>query len=227
MNQDQATRPGPADDLALIDRLRVTLVLLSLWFAGTSAKYFGSHWSCWEMSRMPKRRCKTLSLRPSVTLANSGANHALQPGLTRIAVNEALQKRQGRRELVSLDDSRAIEGQSEERFMPRRYEAWRADPEKLYGKQELRRCVESAIQSLPTIYREALVLRDIEEMSAQEAAEAIGITVSALKSRLLRARLMVREALAASLEQPPTLSQKILHAADDTGTALAMRLMRV
>jgi len=146
--------------------------------------------------------------------------------LTRIAVNEALQKRQTRKNLASLDDSRGVDGQSEERFMPRRFEAWRADPEKLYGKQELRRIIKEAIRSLPTIYREALVLRDVEEMSAEEAAEAIGITVPALKSRLLRARLMVREALAASLEQPPTLGKKILHTAGDMGTALAMRLMR-
>ena len=69
---------------------------------------------------------------------------------------------------------------------------WRADPEKLYGKRELRQIIEAAIQSLPAIYREAFVLRDIEEMSAEEAAEAIGITVGALKSRLLRARLIVR-----------------------------------
>jgi RNA polymerase sigma-70 factor, ECF subfamily len=146
--------------------------------------------------------------------------------LTRIAVNEALQKRQVRRDLVSLDDSRGVEGQSEERFMPRRFESWRADPEKLYGKQELRSLIEGAIRSLPTLYREALILRDVEEMSAEEAAEAIGITVPALKSRLLRARLMMREALAASLEQPPTLGNKILHAAGDMGTAFAMRVMR-
>ncbi len=146
--------------------------------------------------------------------------------LTRIAVNEALQKRQARKGMISLDDSRGVEGQSEERFMPRRFESWRADPEKLYGKQEMRRIIEGAIQSMPPIYREALVLRDVEEMGAEEAAEALGITVPALKSRLLRARLMMREALAASLETPPTLSRKILHTAGDMGTALAMRLMR-
>jgi RNA polymerase sigma-70 factor (ECF subfamily) len=51
--------------------------------------------------------------------------------LTRIAVNEALQKRQMRNPAVSLDDSRGVEGQNEEQSIPRRYEAWRADPEKL------------------------------------------------------------------------------------------------
>jgi RNA polymerase sigma-70 factor (ECF subfamily) len=142
--------------------------------------------------------------------------------LTRIAVNEALQKRQSRKESVSLDDSRGVE----EQFVPRRFESWRADPEKLYGRQELRRVIETAIQSLPAIYREAFVLRDLEEMTAEEAAEAIGITVPALKSRLLRARLMIRESLAASLEEPPTFGRKVAHAAGDMGTAIAMRLMK-
>ena len=142
--------------------------------------------------------------------------------LTRITINEAVQKRRGRRDFVSLDDSRGTEGW----FTPRRTESWRADPEKLYGKQELREIVEAAIRELPPIYREAFVLRDVEEMAAEEAAEAIGITVGALKSRLLRARLMVREALASSIEEPPTLSTKILHTAEGIGISVAVRLMR-
>jgi RNA polymerase sigma-70 factor, ECF subfamily len=142
--------------------------------------------------------------------------------LTRIAVNEALQKRQTRKDSVSLDDSRGVE----EQFAPRRFESWRADPEKLYGRKELRRVIETAIQSLPAIYREAFILRDVEEMTAEEAAEAIGVTVAALKSRLLRARLMIRESLAASLEEPPTFGKRVAHAAGDMGTAMAMRLMK-
>ena len=146
--------------------------------------------------------------------------------LTRIAVNEALQKRQARKNVVSLDDSRALPEQAEVQFAPRQYEQWRTNPEKLYGKLELRRIIETAIESLPAIYREVFVLRDIEEFSADEAAEIIGITVGALKSRLLRARLMMREALAASLQQPPTLAQKIAHTAQDMGMAVAMRMMK-
>jgi RNA polymerase sigma-70 factor, ECF subfamily len=143
--------------------------------------------------------------------------------LTRIAVNEALEKRQSRKEMVSLDESRNVD----ETFAPRRFESWRADPEKLYGRHELRQIIEAAVRALPAIYREAFVLRDIEEMSAEEAAEVVGISVPALKSRLLRARLMVRETLATSLEEPPTLGKKIAHAAGDMGTAMAMRMMRV
>ena len=142
--------------------------------------------------------------------------------LTRIAVNEAIQKRRKRKNYVPLEESETGEGH----VTPKRYEPWKSDPEALYGKQEIHRIIEDAIQSLPEIYREAFVLRDVEELSAEEAAEVLGTTVPALKSRLLRARLMMRETLAEKFEQPPTLKTKVVHAAVDAGTAVAMRLMR-
>ena len=142
--------------------------------------------------------------------------------LTRIAVNEAIEKRSTRKNYVPLGESEAAEGQ----VIPKRYEPWRSNPEELYGKQEIHRIVEDAIQSLPDIYREAFVLRDVEGLSAEEAAEALGITVPALKSRLLRARLTMRETLAERFEEPATLRTKIVHTAVDAGTAVAMRLMR-
>jgi len=142
--------------------------------------------------------------------------------LTRIAINEAIQKRSTRKNLVPLAEAET----AKEQFTPRRYESWKSNPEQLYGKQEIHRIVENAIQSLPEIYREAFILRDVEELSAEEAAEALGITVGALKSRLLRARLIVRESLAEKFEEPPTLKTKIVHKVVDTGTAVAMRMMR-
>src|SRR5579864_6407628 len=87
--------------------------------------------------------------------------------LTRIAVNEALQRRQTRKDFISLDDSRGIPERAEEPFAPRRFESWCDDPEKLYGKQELRQIIENALQSLPVMYREAFVLRELEEMTAE------------------------------------------------------------
>lgn len=142
--------------------------------------------------------------------------------LTTIAVNESIQKLQARKPSVPLAES--FEMNTEK--IPGRFEPWTSNPEKLYGKQEIRELVERAIKSLAPIYRETLVLRDIEELSAEEAAGVLGITVPALKSRLLRARLMLRECLAASFEERPTLSRKVLHAAGDMGTAVAMRMMR-
>jgi len=142
--------------------------------------------------------------------------------LTRIAINEAIQKRSKRKNLVPLAEAET----ATEQFTPKRYESWKCNPEQLYGKQEIHRIVEGAIQSLPEIYREVFVLRDVEELNAEEAAEALGITVPALKSRLLRARLMLRETLAEKFEEPATLRTKIVHTAVDGGTAVAMRMMR-
>jgi len=142
--------------------------------------------------------------------------------LTRIAVNEALQKRQARKESVSLDETPDVESKS----LPGRFEPWTSNPEKLYGKQEIRQLVEGAIQTLPPIYRETLVLRDIEEMSAEEAAEALGITVPALKSRLLRARLLLRESLGSHFEQPRRLPTRIMDSAKQLGNMMKAGLTR-
>ena len=142
--------------------------------------------------------------------------------LTRIAVNAAIEKRKTRKNFVPLSESEAAGAQ----FLPKNYEPWKSNPEQVFGKQEIRRLVEEAIQALPEIYRTAFVLRDVEGLSAEEAAEALGLTVPALKSRLLRGRLMMRERLAAAFEVRPTLQRRVLQSAVDIGTAVAERLMR-
>jgi len=142
--------------------------------------------------------------------------------LTRIAVNQAIEKRNARKNYVPLVEAETTDTP----ITPKRYEPWRSNPEELYGKQEMHRMVEEAIQSLPEIYREAFVLRDVEGLTAEETADVLGITVPALKSRLLRARLLMREKLAGQLEEPASLKTKVLHTAVDVGTTMAMRLMR-
>lgn len=117
--------------------------------------------------------------------------------LTRIAINAALNKLRGQRETVSLD---AMNGASAE-FMPRHCEPWQENPERLCAKEEIRRIVHEAIQELPPDYRVVLVLRDILEMDTVQTAEALGLTIAGTKTRLLRARLMVREKLAARFEK--------------------------
>jgi RNA polymerase sigma-70 factor (ECF subfamily) len=142
--------------------------------------------------------------------------------LTRIAVNEALQKRQARKNTVSLDEV----SEAEVKLLPHRSQQWHEDPEKLYGKQEVRMMVEDAIRSLPPIYRETFVVRDVEGLRAEEAAEILGLTLPAIKSRLLRARLLMREALAARLEETPKLSKKILITAGRMRDMIAIKLMK-
>ena len=113
--------------------------------------------------------------------------------LVRIAVNEALMKLRKRRsdKTVPLDDP--ID--TGEDVVAREIAVWDENPEDTYSREELARILDEAVQSLKPAYRTVFVLRDIEEMSIEETAEALNLSISAVKSRLLRARLQLREKL--------------------------------
>lgn len=111
--------------------------------------------------------------------------------LTRIGVNEALQRLRKRARFESLDEPIEAGGT----LVSQQIQDWRDNPEQLYAKEELRELLEKAIGSLPPIYRTVFVLRDMENMSNEDAAAALDLTVPAVKSRLLRARLMLRDRL--------------------------------
>jgi RNA polymerase sigma-70 factor (ECF subfamily) len=73
--------------------------------------------------------------------------------------------------------------------------AWGEDPEQRFSREELGSILDSAIQSLEPPYRSVFVLRDLDELSTEETADVLGLSVPAVKSRLLRARLQLREKL--------------------------------
>ena len=112
--------------------------------------------------------------------------------LVSIASNTGLQRLRERRQVESLDE----DASDREEFRPRQIRAWGDDPEEMYSKAERRTLVEQAISRLPAKYRVVLVLRDVQQLSTDEAAAALGLSVPALKARVLRGRLMLREALA-------------------------------
>jgi len=111
----------------------------------------------------------------------------------RIAVNQALMKLRRRKtdRSVSLDET--ID--TGEDTIVREIAAWGEDPEERFSREELGEILDSAVQSLETPYRSVFVLRDIEELSTEETADALGLSIPAVKSRLLRARLQLREKL--------------------------------
>ena len=112
--------------------------------------------------------------------------------LVRIAANESLMRLRKRRpNQFSLDES--VEGETD--LMPRELEDWEPSPEQRYAQAELQEILAEIIETLDPEFRIVLVLRDLEELSTQETAEALGMSVSAVKSRLLRARLKLREKL--------------------------------
>jgi RNA polymerase sigma-70 factor, ECF subfamily len=113
--------------------------------------------------------------------------------LVRIAVNEALMKLRRRRpeRTVSLDQ----EVQTDEDTMPREVADWSPNPEQQYNQAELKEILGKTIQGLPPSFRTVFVLRDVEGLSTEETAEALNLSIPAVKSRLLRARLQLRERL--------------------------------
>jgi RNA polymerase sigma-70 factor (ECF subfamily) len=113
--------------------------------------------------------------------------------IVRIAVNQSLMKLRRRKtdKSVSLDE----QIDTGEDTIVREIAAWDEDPEQKFTREELGEILDTAVESLDPPYRSVFVLRDIEELSTEETAEALGLSVPAVKSRLLRARLQLREKL--------------------------------
>jgi RNA polymerase sigma-70 factor, ECF subfamily len=112
--------------------------------------------------------------------------------LVRIAVNESLMRLRKRRpNHFSLDEP----VKAEEENIPRDLKDWGPSPEQRYEKKEIGSILSKVIEQLEPIYRAVFVLRDVEDISTEDTAQMLGISISAVKSRLLRARLKLREML--------------------------------
>jgi len=116
--------------------------------------------------------------------------------LLRIATNHAvaLLRKRAVRAGPSLDD-RGSDDSSDEIPHPEYIAAWRETPEEIAVRHETRQHIDEALATLNEKYRVVFVLRDIEELSTRETAEILGLSQEAVKVRLLRARLMLRERL--------------------------------
>ena len=119
--------------------------------------------------------------------------------LIQIAINESRMKlRKNRPQLYeSVDEGRQT---SDGEYIPRDFADWREIPSEQLNRKQLRQAIQKALSSLGAIYREVFVLRDMQEMSIAETAKALGITEASVKTRLLRARLQLRDALAPGLD---------------------------
>lgn len=132
-------------------------------------------------------------LKAYTHLEDFQGNSKFYTWLVRIAVNEALMKLRKRRSDRTVPLDEPIDTGEDE--VAREIAVWDQNPEDSYSREELGRILDEAIQSLKPAYRTVFILRDIEEMSIEETAEALGLSISAVKSRLLRARLQLREKL--------------------------------
>lgn len=110
--------------------------------------------------------------------------------LLSIVANEARMRLRKRRE-VSLELLKSADNEDE--YTPAELAEWREIPIEALAQKELAARLEEAVAVLPDIYREVLILRDVDGLNIAETSAALGISVPAVKTRLLRARLMVRD----------------------------------
>jgi RNA polymerase sigma-70 factor (ECF subfamily) len=125
---------------------------------------------------------------------------AFSTWLYRVASNAALMKLRGRRSEPHLSIEEEGPAFAPDGHFARPVADWSELPEDRLLSAERRRVLEQAIDALPPDYKAVVVLRDVEGLSNPEVAEVLGATVLAVKSRLHRARLALRERLAAYLE---------------------------
>lgn len=116
--------------------------------------------------------------------------------LLQIAMNEARMRRRKDRAHLYESIDEGFEEKEIGEIMPRELADWRETPSELLDRKEVREQLNRALYDLPDKYREIFLLRDVQRLDEEEAAEVLGISKSAAKTRLHRARLQLREQLA-------------------------------
>ena len=119
--------------------------------------------------------------------------------LIQITRNESRMKlrKQHRHLYESIEEQRSDE---EGDYWPRDFADWREIPSEALERKELRQALRKALDSLAPKYRQVLILRDIQQLSVAETAAALGLTQQNVRTRLLRARLQMRDALAPGID---------------------------
>jgi len=135
-------------------------------------------------------------------LANFRGDAKFSTWLITIALNEARGRLRHARviEFDSIDEPLEEGGD----VTPAVISDWREVPHEALERKEIRELLSRAVESLPETYREVFVLRDVEEMNIAETAAALGINEQLVKTRLMRARLMMQKILAPQLKSRRT-----------------------
>jgi RNA polymerase sigma-70 factor (ECF subfamily) len=130
-------------------------------------------------------------------LSSFRAESKFSTWLISIAINEA-RTRLRRQVLVRMESLDQLPDE-DKGLSPALLRDWREIPSEAVERDEVRKLIQQAVDQLPDIYREVFLLRDVEEFSINEAAEALTISISSVKVRLHRARLMLQKQLAPQL----------------------------
>jgi RNA polymerase sigma-70 factor, ECF subfamily len=119
--------------------------------------------------------------------------------LVRITFNEAkMRLRKLRPGMYESLDSTAYDQDGE--YVPQSLQDWKEIPSEALERKETRELLEDAVQSLPAIYKEVFVLRDIQGQDVSTTAQILGVSTAVVKTRLVRARLQLRDLLAPNIK---------------------------
>jgi len=138
-------------------------------------------------------------LKAFSNLASFRAESKFSTWMLQITYNEArMRLRKAHSHLYeSIDDPQQSEDGD---YWPKDFADWRPIPSELFETDEVRQAIQNATNSLRAIYREVFVLRDVQNLSTKETATILGISEVAVKIRLLRARLQMRDTLAPGID---------------------------
>ena len=138
-------------------------------------------------------------LKAFVNLASFRAEAKFSTWLVQITYNEAKMKlRKAHNHLYESIDSQTETYEGD--YWPKDFADWRPIASELLEEDEIRKALESAIHALSPVFREVVTLRDIQSLSIRETAKILGISAGAVKTRLRRARLMLRDNLAPGID---------------------------
>ena len=123
---------------------------------------------------------------------------SIKTWLVRIAANESLIRLRKYDKNLYHPIEETADGEG---YQPRNFADWREIPSETLQRKELKDALRLALASLPPKYRDVLALRDISQLSNQETAKILGLTLAGAKTRLLRARLHMRDLLAPGFDR--------------------------
>jgi RNA polymerase sigma-70 factor (ECF subfamily) len=138
-------------------------------------------------------------MKAFVNLASFRSEAKFSTWLVQITYNEAkMSLRKAHKHLYESIDSQTENYEGD--YWPKDFADWRPIASELLEEDEIRKALESAIHALSPIFREVVILRDIQSLSIKETAKILGISEGAVKTRLHRARLLLRDSLAPGVD---------------------------
>jgi len=187
---------GEADDLTLLRGFAARDPgAVRLLTERHNQRLFRAAWSILKNRGEAEDAVQSAYMRAFAAAASFEGRSSLATWLTRIAINEALGRRRATQRRLAALDAGSVAVLDEYRDKMMRGSTFTPPPDAL-AQAQLRGLLERAIGELPESFRAVFVLREIEGMSVEDVAEALGIPAATVKTRDLRARRRLRESLA-------------------------------